>query len=384
MHHLDRTPKRHWRCVMAAAVVAFGTASVDAGEAPTNRPEDGALVKVGEVDGRTFDLDRSSFDARGTAFVTRRDDDVSVWDARTLERLTDPLAHAGVKAFVLNGDGKTVLTRDAAEVRLWDVATSKPRTIIRAVHGELKFAEVSPDGARVVTVEGGDVGHVNLWRAADGRLERRLVHPGKRPLASAQFDPTGTRVVSYRDSETFMVHDLHRPFNVGPPVEALNISSYPYSAKLDPRGGQFAIPRVDDFMIVDCETGLRTITSGYHGDGNRQPRVLYFSADGSRVSMTFDMIGDRVSHSYDADTGKFQHAFAPGLISRRLFGPGGRLAICVASPREKNRPAELWDIEAGKVLQRIFDERPMDVSPDGKTVLFRVSGGRTSVWRLKE
>ena len=360
------------------------------GDAP---PADaaGPLVRVGEVDGRIFNEDRSSFDARGTAFVTRVDGDaVRVWDAGTLKPLTEQLAHPGLKAFVISGDGRTVLTRDDAEMRLWDVATSGVRLVLRPGRGEVEFAEVRPDGSRVLTVDADDPLYVNLWQpaGAGARLEKQLKHAGEGSVTSAQFDPSGSRIISHRSaSDTFQTHRTGPRYGLGGPFRNTRKHYwYPYVAKLDPRGGQYAIPTYDELLIVDCETGTRAITSQYANGGLYPPR-LFFSADGSRISTVIGIGGMKNEcHSYSADTGKFQRAFAPGMDTCRLFGPGGGLAICDVHPTANgpDRPAELWDVEAGKVLQRIADEWPRDVSPDTKTVLFHTPANRTSVWRLRD
>jgi WD40 repeat protein len=332
-----------------------------------------------------FDDDRTSFDARGAVFVTRRANAVFAWDARTLKLLAGPRQHHGLEAFVISGDGRTVLTYDERECRLWDVATSTVRSVVRPNRGELKFAEISPDGSRVLTVDVGDPLYVNLWRADEGRLERQLHHRGKFLITSAQFDPPGTRVMSYRSSDgSFKIQRSSDGFDVGSPIETNKEYCYPYVGKFDPRGGQYAIPKFEGFLIVDCETAARSISSRYQNQGI-YPAHLHLSADGSRIGVALTTAGGMYEcQSYSADTGKFQRSFAPGMKICRLFGPGGKFAICAPYSNEAGRNAELWDIDAGKLVQEVGEGWPVDVSPDGKTILRRTRDGRTSVWRLSE
>lgn len=355
------------------------------------------LVRVGEVEGRTFNEDRSSFDARGLSFVTMKDKSgVRVWDAITLKPITEPLVHGSARGFVISGDGQTVVTYDLTEVRIWDVATSTVRAVIRLGLGNLEFAEISPDGSRVLSIDKTDPDYISLWRVGAGepRLEKKLAHRGRLPVASAQFDPTATRIVSYRDSNvaSSKIHNPDGEFDIGSPVETDKEFWYPYAAKVDPRGGQYAMPMYRDFIIVDCETGTRSIKSRYKNNGT-YPTRLYFSADGSRISTVIDGAVKGECQSYDANTGKFQHAFAHDMTTCRLFGPHGKLAICDDYSMEPNRPAELWDIDAGRILQTIPDEQPVEPGPDGKTVLFekRTKVGpfdslirQTTVWRLRD
>jgi WD40 repeat protein len=279
-----------------------------------------------------------------------------------------------------------VLTRDEREAILWDVATSRVRATVHVANGKLEFAEVSPDGSRVLTVESRDPFHVRVYAAGEGVLtvpQLRRRHEGENPAGlSAQFDPTGTRIVSaLQSARTYKMHYADGSKRaLGWTIDSNDRTSIDYIPKFDPRGGQFVIPNRENLEIWDCEGGERMIRSGFHKAS--MPLEVFFSTDGSRISAVVEQGGEPTCQVFDADTGKFQRSFAAGVTDCRLIGPGGRLAMC--DSYEADRPAELWDVETGAVLQRVGDEWLREASPDGVTLLFATPTKRTSLWRLRQ
>jgi WD40 repeat protein len=76
-----------------------------------------------------------------------------VWNARTGQPLTEPLAHQeSVMAASFSPDGARVVTASWDKtVRVWDARTGKPLTESFAHQGQVMAASFSPDGARIVT-----------------------------------------------------------------------------------------------------------------------------------------------------------------------------------------------------------------------------------------
>src|SRR5262249_574112 len=75
---------------------------------------------------------------------------------------------------------------------LWDLGSGK----IAWVFPEMNIyrAKFSPDGRRLVTVNGSEDGVAELWDTASGKRLAVLRH--KRPMKSAAFSPDGSTIVT--------------------------------------------------------------------------------------------------------------------------------------------------------------------------------------------
>jgi WD40 repeat protein len=148
-----------------------------------------------------------------------------LWDVATGEKR--PSADAGDRWATFSGDGRTLATvavnrfvppgvlpkgvsppKPDAErsIRLWEVATGRPRArLLRHKNGGPCMA-LSPDGR---TLASGDSlqHHIHLWNAPTARLMSILSgHTG--PITALAFTPDGSRLVSASHDTTLLVWDV--------------------------------------------------------------------------------------------------------------------------------------------------------------------------------
>jgi dipeptidyl aminopeptidase/acylaminoacyl peptidase len=99
-----------------------------------------------------------------------------------------------VKSAQFSPDGQRVVTASADNTaRLWDVASGKPIGELMKHDSTVNSAQFSPDGQRVVTAS---LDHTaRLWDAASGKPIGELMKHDS-TVNSAQFSPDGQRVVT--------------------------------------------------------------------------------------------------------------------------------------------------------------------------------------------
>jgi WD40 repeat protein len=177
-------------------------------------------------------VNQASFSADGEAVLTASDDRTAQrWNAHTGAALGPALRHdARVLGAELSPDGARIVTTvaDGNSGGIWDARTGVRIAALQqpawqvgskvdpALHGDLIFsAAFSPDGARVVTSAGD--GTVRVWLAASGA-------PVTPPLAHAQvtcavFSPDGARVASGGGDQRIRIWDVARGAPAGPALE---------------------------------------------------------------------------------------------------------------------------------------------------------------------
>jgi WD40 repeat protein len=247
-------------------------------------------------------------------------------------------SHQGRKVVRSEKDGaKHVLIDYDGEVRVWDVATGKPRPAIKlAPHRGASEAVVSPDGDRLITTE------------------------------ARAYDPKGVRYVPH----AVVYRDLT---GKGPPVELGDGYS---SVAFDPSGRTFALATSDreagqgQLRLYDARTGKPTATLVEKSKSGFFSPV--FSPDGKRVAAVFRTTstlsaGVRV---WDVASGQELAELVPAESVAWLqhdFSPDGRF---VTANTDKG-VGYVWDVATGKaVLTCRFGEkgftRSVAVSPDGR------------------
>jgi Novel STAND NTPase 1/WD domain, G-beta repeat len=120
--------------------------------------------------------------------------------------LTDSMRHEGeVKSAQFSPDGQRVVTASGdGTARLWFVASGKPIGEPMKHDRQVNSAQFSPDGQRVITASGD--GTARLWDAASGKpIGESMKHEGA--VKSAQFSPDSQRVVTASMDKTARLWD---------------------------------------------------------------------------------------------------------------------------------------------------------------------------------
>lgn len=382
---------------MAVTSVALTVLKSYACAAPVSGPSTGPqprvpasepFVDAGHVEGLPFRLATNrgaSFAADSRTFATQTSRDVvGLWDARTLKPLSRALEQPRIDAFSVTADGKSVFTTGNGEVRLWDVATGKPRAIVKAANERLHFFDGSRDGAHFLTISSTDMATMTVWRVAAQRPTEAHHHRYTRTLNSAQFDPTATYIVNREFAGPFHLLRVDTGREVCPPFETDHdpLSSAPCEAQFDATGRRLAIPLNQGFKILDSSSGKAVAEA--HWQGELAAYDVRFSSDGSHLAVTtFNRrnLAHGPVYLFEAATAKLVLKFGSGILICQV-SPGGRWALC--SLTGTRRP-ELWDLQQGV---RIHTYPSLSeggngalMSPDGRTILVGSGRNEVAVWR---
>jgi WD40 repeat protein len=127
--------------------------------------------------------------------VGNGDRTASVWDIAARQELYVLTNHGGfVQAVVFAPDGKTLLTASQDKtLRLWDVASAKLQSSIKAAH-EPRFGNgFSPDSSLIVY--SGSAGVLTLWNVKQQKVDRSWRgHPTE--VFATAFSPDGRTLAS--------------------------------------------------------------------------------------------------------------------------------------------------------------------------------------------
>jgi hypothetical protein len=235
------------------------------------------------------------------------------------------LAHAlRTDAAYLPGQG---LLLDLLERRNWPLPLTEP---LRHEDG-VASAQFSPDGTRVVTASWDTTARV--WDAKTGKaLTEPLRH--EEVVASAQFSPDGTRVVTASEDTTARVWDAKTGKAL---TEPLRHKAWVLSAQFSPDGTRVVTASKDTTARVwDVKTGKALTEPLRHEEVVASAQ---FSLDGTRVVTASE---DTTARVWDAKTGKaltepLRHE--GGVLSAQ-FSPDGTRVVTAS----KDTTARVWDV----------------------------------------
>jgi WD40 repeat protein len=137
----------------------------------------------------------ASFSRDGRYIITTAaDQTVCVWDAGSEKLLATVGGFTSNVLFAqLSPDGKRLVTLCKTIAYVWDVPSGARRTVLKGHEGEVLTATFSPDGAKVLT--GSEDRTAVLWEAATGKmLALYKGHPGAVRLVA--FSPDGEHVAT--------------------------------------------------------------------------------------------------------------------------------------------------------------------------------------------
>ena len=169
----------------------FVTASIDG----TAKIVDSTTGEVRfTLTGHSDRINTARFDSRGNRVVTASDDGLAIiWDATTGKELHRLKLHRSwVNHAEFSADGTQVLTASSdGQVALWDANTGKLIRIYRAFDKNAWHASINRDGTRIAAA--GPTGGV-VFDAATGKEIARLPHDFETYFA--QFSPDGLRILT--------------------------------------------------------------------------------------------------------------------------------------------------------------------------------------------
>ncbi|HKY95796.1 MAG TPA: hypothetical protein VJL84_10850, partial [Kiloniellales bacterium] len=403
-------------------------------------------------------INTARFDPRGTRVVTASDDGLAIiWDATTGKELHRLKLHrTWVNHAEFSADGTKVLTASSdGQLGLWDsnsgklihafrafeknawhasinkdgtrIAAAGPtggvlfdaatgREIARLSHEfETYFAQFSPDGLRVLTVDEGGKGFV--WSATDGSLVVELIgHTA--PIYFGTWSEDGSTIATVSEDGTAK---LWNPIS----GEALQTIENPrdefWDVSFSPDGHWVIGGGYVNFNVWDAETGERA----WLLTGHRQHLVrALFSPDGTRVisasldgtvilrdTESFDDVST-ISHynsvydaQFSADSARLVTVDQKGQVAvwdgktadliSLLEGHTDRVNSGRFDPTDNTRlvtgsddtTAIVWDTTSGKALLTLKGHsgwvNEAIYSPDGTMIATASADGTARLWDAK-
>ncbi|KUO02529.1 hypothetical protein AQJ67_21460 [Streptomyces caeruleatus] len=297
--------------------VAVGKTLIES-PAPTN-----AVYSVAfSPDGTTLAIANSSVPDNGTGTGEVRLTDAATGKTRvTLTGHTSP-----VDTLAFSPDGRTLATYGWGEekMRLWDVATGRPRRTI-AAKGPVSLA-FSPDSHTLAMTTGSIAQGLKLWDVATGKT-RRTIHDG---FGSFSFSPDGRTLIT---SVGYAV----RLWDVatGKPRKTIDFPDRSLSSSVFSPDGRTVATRSDDrtVRLWDVATG--------------KPRVVLTADTGKVLSVVFSPDSrtlatgsdDGSLRSWDVATGKARAVFTghTGKVLSVAFSPDGRTLVTGSDDRTVRR-----------------------------------------------
>ena len=295
---------------------------------------------LGNIEGLAFSPDGNAF-ASGHARQT-----LLLWSlasGTTLAQL--PAQHNRLSVLAFTADGKTLVTGDQFDptIRLFDVATRRERhqlTRPNAPRHHARAFALSPDGSHLAVVV--HQGPLSIWDVKTGRMLREL--RGTRFAASAAFSPDGKTLAlaesnDKADRNTLALWDVA----TGKKLRRLNGNAWPVSKVTFSGDGKT--------LIVGCEGTIRlwdVATGNECGPAAGNPASMgraVLSADGRTLAYQADDSIRLQDLGLAREVGRL-----PSQHLTLAFSPDGKV---LAGGTAINR-INLWDVEHGRLLRRLF------------------------------
>ena len=303
---------------------------------------------------------QAAFSRDGSLVATASwDKTARVWDATTGELVSILMGHeAAVRYITFSPDGSRVATAsNDGTARLWDVRSGKQLAAMS--HAALVSKVVySPDGDLILTTSYDAT--AKLWNAKTGML-RATLRGHRGDVTDAAFSPSGLHVATISDDLSARVWDA----KMGQQTSiCLGHTALIHSLSFSPEGNRILTGAEDNTTrLWDVRTGKqllilsdKNIDAVMHGVD-----AVAFSPDGSLVaSATYDLNNEptlRMTHVYDARTGKPTHTFQGKFLA---FSPDGAQILTSSEGRildsldldlsleREEQDVVIWDTHTGE------------------------------------
>ncbi|MBI2804649.1 MAG: PQQ-binding-like beta-propeller repeat protein [Planctomycetes bacterium] len=303
---------------------------------------------------------------------------IVVWDLTQGKDRQPVRGHPGRPGTMfLTPDGKTLVTGDGREVWSWDIATGRPRsTFLRRTSHTI--VGVSPDSKMFVTVDRGDT--TRIWTLEGKEVDRlqgpngnffatRVLANGKLIASKYGGDITSTNLATGKTVKLAKA-----------PLGSVRITVAPDEARA------LWYSASQSFQLLNLTSGkvrwqitpadVFSPSMAFSGDGSR-----FAIADSGGVARP-DRSSIRIHHTA---TGKELCHFAKGA------GPFYNVALSadgrtVATGGTPDRSIHIWEINAGRVRQKLFGHgayvQSLIFPPAGKTLISASSDGTCLVWDM--
>jgi WD40 repeat protein/serine/threonine protein kinase len=217
-------------------------------------------------------------DGRRLAAVIADSNQVFVFDAATMERVTTLSGHVGAVAGVAysRDGGRLASCGEDQTIRLWDAGTGGMVEVLRGHSGRVQCVTFSLDGRAIAS--GGVDGTIRLWRpGGEGAVLVRHGHTAA--VIRVAFGADGRTIASLGDDGTARLWDTIAPDDAS---VLRGHTSYVYPVAFSPDGRRIASGSWDRTVrLWDADSGESSHILRGH---DRPVGALAFTADGTRLA----------------------------------------------------------------------------------------------------
>lgn len=348
--------------VVSAAISGNGNNALTAAGTTTGQlllwGNDGKLIFQGAA--HAGELTGLAFHPSGSPLVTvGGDGNLAIWTLpiAPAKSIAQPSA---VKAAVVSGDGKRVVTANADnQVRIWTIASGQTEKTFPVAATVLAQ---SADGNSIATAGADNV--VRVQRRDGGAKPSEL--PKQTGVVSLAFHPNGSQLLAAYGDGSLKLWPLPLPPKDPKPVWEAKIAGV-RSIVFEPKGNQFLSVGADKQLhIGDSKTGKEQKAIPAHDAAIID---LAVTADGSRAITIGE---DKTAKIWTLADGKAVAAIPlPGVPQRLAISPNGA-KLAVAIKAETGVAVNVFDAATGKRLQGL-EETPgvaaLAFAPDNRAVI---------------
>jgi WD40 repeat protein/transcriptional regulator with XRE-family HTH domain len=280
-------------------------------------------------------------------------------------------ANEGVWSVAFSPDGKTVLTGQDNDVRLWDVQTGQQ---LHQFPGDIQStAGFSPDGREIFTTYGQGV--AQLWDLQTGQAIQQF-SGDKTFILAATYSPDGKYLATGGLNNLATLWDT----TTGQQVRQFTGPDTVTALAFSPDGQYLVTASMDKTAILwQVDTGKQVrVFSGHAGE----VWSVAFSPDGKYIVTGSH---DQTARLWDVQTGQSLRQFTGHLdwVNAVAISPDGRLVATGSS----DKTVKLWDIQTGNEVGQ-FSGQPGAIfcvafSPDGRYLLSGGVDGSIWMWDLQ-
>jgi dipeptidyl aminopeptidase/acylaminoacyl peptidase len=331
-------------------------------------------------------LSSAEFNPDGTEVLTN---DGKLWNAVTGKPVAQPtIVYKGfVNIAHFSPDGRRILTTSSEEMLVWDAKTGQRLTEPMRHDHDIHSAEFSPDGRLIVTASQDKT--ARIWDAVTGKC---LADPTKHddPVASAQFSSdckrfltvSGDKVACVWDTETGMpISDPITPnerihsANFSPDGKRIVITSFDYAQVWDMTPRTDEIPPEWPVKLAEAIAGQRLNDRGLFEPLNKDPseileevkeQLSHQPADDDWVIWGRWFLGDRSTRTISP----FTKPTIPQYIENRItqyrknrFEKGAKESLDEAEQLAFGNAEQLKRIAAARTA-RPSEELPKELPPN--------------------